>query len=101
MGLVVTHRVPCTQQVKTESRREALELSWTQGGCGGGTQTQHSRDSVTLGGCFWLWRWARVLVPRILAKRREPQPGRSIGRTGGPGRESQPSLGSPVPRSPA
>lgn len=37
----------------------------------------------------------------IMAKGREPPPGRSIRRTGGPGRESQPSLGSPVPIGPA
>lgn len=72
-------------------------MSRTQGGRGEGCSDPAQQGRVTLGWCFWLWGWMRVLVPAIMAKGREPPPGRSIRRTGGPGRESQPSLGSPVP----
>lgn len=75
MGLVVTQRVPCTQQVKTESQREALESSWTQGGCGGGTQTQHSRDGVTLGGCFWHGGGRGCWYPGFWQKEESPSQG--------------------------
>lgn len=57
-------------------------------------------DTAQQGWChsgwvFLAWGWARVLYPGFWQKEESSQPGRTIGRTGGPGREPQPSSSAP------
>lgn len=101
-GLVITQHGGCTQQVKTEPQREALEASRTQGGRGEGCSDPAQRGRVTLGGCFWLWGWTRVPVLRLWLKEGSPRQGEVseglVGQAGNPNPAWAPQYPSAQPK---